>query len=129
MALVCLTGVAGVAAAMTLHLVDPNQPGHYPTCPTLALTGLFCPGCGALRALHFLTTGDLAAAWAMNPLAVLAVPYLVWSWLMWGYRGATGRPRRWLAPAWVLWTLLGVVLTWGVLRNVPGLEVLQPGGL
>ena len=31
-------------------VLDPNEPGHYPTCPFLRLTGLGVPGCGSLAA-------------------------------------------------------------------------------
>ena len=48
--------------------------GSYGVCPLYALTGLWCPACGGLRATHDLAHGDLAGAWAMNPLWVLAVP-------------------------------------------------------
>ncbi|PFG15750.1 uncharacterized protein DUF2752 [Propionicimonas paludicola] len=106
--------------------MDPNQPGHYPSCPTYALTGWYCPGCGALRALHFLTVGNLEAAWAMNPAAVLAVPYLAVSWLLWARREITGRPRAFLAPGWLILSVGIGLVVYGVLRNVPGLEVLAP---
>lgn len=119
-------GLAGVGAVALLHFVDPNQPGHYPVCPTYALTGLYCPGCGALRALHYLTVGDLGAAASMNPLAVLAVPYLIWAWLAWLRRKATGRPRSFLVPGWVVGTVGVAILTFGVLRNIPGFEILAP---
>ena len=71
---VLAVSVAGLAAGALLYVVDPNQPGHYPTCPFLALTGLYCPGCGALRATHDLLHGDVAGALARNPLAVLGRP-------------------------------------------------------
>ncbi len=119
-------GLAGAGVATLLHVVDPTQPGHYPACPTYALTGCYCPGCGALRAMHYLTCGDLGSAWAMNPLVVLAVPYLLWTWSSWLYRGATGTTRRWAAPAWWLVTLAVGITVFGVLRNVPGLEFLAP---
>jgi hypothetical protein len=32
-----LAGVAAVAGYVAA--IDPNRPGHYPTCPFLALTG------------------------------------------------------------------------------------------
>ena len=38
-----------------------------------------------------------------------AVPFLVAWWGRWTYRQWSGAPRRWLAPAWSLWTLLVVV--------------------
>ena len=121
-----LLGPATVAAtacvaATVVALVDPSEPGHYPTCPVLALTGYFCPGCGSARAVHALTHLDLAAAWDMNPLLVLMLPYLLGSWIAWTRRSATGRPRAWLAPAWVLYSLFAVVVAYAVARNVPAL--------
>lgn len=120
-------GLAGAAAAATLYAVDPNQPGHYPTCPFLALTGWYCPGCGALRAMHDLLHLDPGAALARNPLTVLAVPYLLVAGGFWVLR-LTGRPapRSTALPPWVLWTLLSVVLAFGVLRNLPGWTWLSP---
>lgn len=123
---VAVTG-AGLAAAATLYAVDPNQPGHYPTCPFLATTGLYCPGCGSLRATHDLLHGDLAGALARNPLAVLAVPYLLVALVTFVLR-RTGRPapRSTSLPPWVLWSLLALVLTYAVLRNLPGFTLLSP---
>ena len=82
---------AGLAAAAALFAVDPNEPGHYPTCPFLATTGLYCPGCGALRGIHDLLHGDVAGALARNPMTVIAVPYLILAWFTWVLR-TTGRP-------------------------------------
>lgn len=117
-----LTVAAGaLGAAALLGRVDPHVPGFYPTCPSYALTGLYCPGCGTLRAVHDLWHLDLAGAFSMNPLAVLLLPAVLASWVAWLVRAATGRPRRWLAPPWVPTTLLVVVLVYWVLRNVPPL--------
>lgn len=115
-----------LAAAGLVGTVDPNVPGHYPTCPFLWVTGLFCPGCGALRTVHALVHLDVATALTLNVLVVACVPLLALWWVRWSYRQWTGRPRRWVAPAWSLWTLLVVVVAFGVLRNVPGFEVLAP---
>ena len=40
------------------------------------MTGYLCPGCGSQRAIHHLLNLDLAGAWRMNPLFVIALPYL-----------------------------------------------------
>ena len=121
-------GVAAAAAGVVtaVGLVDPNVAGHYPTCPWLAVTGTYCPGCGSLRAIHALAHGDPATAMARNPLAVVAIGWLVVWFLVWARRTFTGRARTTMAPAWVLYGVLGVVLAYWVLRNVPGWTWLSP---
>lgn len=118
---------ATVVALTVLHRVDPHEPGHYPGCPFLATTGLYCPGCGSLRATHDLLHGDVAGALARNPAALLVLPYLALALVTWLLR-STGRPvpRSTSLPPWLLWTLLGAVLAYGVLRNVPGWTWLSP---
>ena len=51
--------VAGAAlvAVVTVGVRDPHAAGNYPTCPSIALFGVHCPGCGSMRAMHEL------AAW------------------------------------------------------------------
>jgi len=75
-----LPAFAALAAAgiAVLWRVDPNQAGSpLPACPMHAFTGLYCPGCGATRAMHALVHGDFAQAMAMNPAFTLALPLLV----------------------------------------------------
>ena len=119
-------GVAGLIGAGYVASVDPNVAGHYPTCPFLALTGLYCPGCGALRVVHALGHGDLMAALASNPFAVVALGYLAVTWVLWLKRTVTGGRPRWLAPPWVLYGVLAAILVFWVLRNVPGWTWLSP---
>jgi hypothetical protein len=118
---------AALVAGATLFAVDPNETGHYPTCPFLATTGFYCPGCGALRAVHDLLHGDLAGALARNPLTVLAVPYLVLAFVTWLLR-RSGRPapRSTSLPPWTIWLLLAGLVAFGVLRNLPGWAWLSP---
>ena len=126
-----LAALATVAAFVVVGTVSPYQQGHYPTCPTYALLGLYCPACGGLRAGHDLAHLDLAAAWGMNPLVVLAVPLAVGAWVVWVWRAASGRPRepvpqRARNRAWIGLAVVLVVFT--VLRNVTALAPwLAPG--
>lgn len=111
-----------------LAAVDPNRPGHYPTCPFLYLTGYYCPGCGSLRALHDLVAhGDLAAALRRNPLTVVMIPFVMAAWLLWALRLAgltTWTPTR-IRPAWI-WAYLVLLVVYWVARNVPGWTWLSP---
>jgi hypothetical protein len=122
-----LATLAGTATALTtLALRNPEQPGHYPVCPFHAMTGLWCPGCGSLRALHALTHGDLATAVQRNALAVAVLPFLIGAWVAWFGR-ALGRPRTSrVAPPAVLWSLVTLIVAFGVARNLPATSWLAP---
>ncbi len=118
-------GPAAVAAGVALGCacliaIDPNEQGHYPTCPFHASTGLWCPGCGSMRALRALLRGDFAAAVGFNLLMVMAVPCAAYGYLAW-----TGKRMGWFripgirtGPA-LAWTLIAVFVGFWVLRNIP----------
>lgn len=119
---------AGLAAAGTVlvAVVDPDQPGHYPLCPFRALTGLACPGCGGLRAVHALTRGDLPAALGHNALLVLLLPAVVAVWAAAVRRAVKHLPA--LPRPGPLLVLLATVavLSFTVARNLPGVGFLGP---
>ena len=119
---------AGAALAATTYvgLVDPNQSGHYPTCPFLFITGYYCPGCGSLRAVHALTHGDVGAAVGLNVLAVVGIVLAATIWGRWGLRSWRGQPRTRVAPAWTLYVALGVVVVFWIVRNLTVGEALAP---
>ena len=116
------TAVGVIAATGYIRMVDPNEPGHYPMCPTLALFGIDCPGCGGLRATHALANGDIASALEHNALFVVLVPVLVAMWAMWTYRAWTGvtpvltRRREVVARTAPMIALI-VVMLFAVIRN------------
>lgn len=112
--------VAAGAAAAVLFRFDPMQVSFYPRCPLFVLTGLLCPGCGALRAGHALLHGDLPAALGFNGFLVVALPFLAWALLRSGVLATTG--RRLPAPrlsARGAWTLFAGLMLFTVLRNLP----------
>lgn len=115
-----VTGGVVALATVLLAVRDPHVTGSYGGCPLYALTGVWCPACGGLRATHDLAHADLAGAWAMNPLWVLAVPVIVGLWARWVARAAQGR-RTGPAPTWGAWVLGVAVVGFGVLRNIPAL--------
>ena len=116
---VILSGL-GVAVLALLRLVDPRLPGNYPTCPFLLFTGCYCPGCGTLRALATLMEGDLRSAMGYNPLTVLSLPVLSTLNLMMVARKSERLTRSQLrVPPLAAWTLLAVIISFWVLRNIP----------
>lgn len=102
-------GVFCIAAAVALYVWNPAKHAAFPPCPFHYLTGLYCPGCGSLRALHGLLHGRLVEAISLNPLMVLSIPVV----------GIMFFKPSWIYKPWVPWAVLAVVLTYGIARNIP----------
>ncbi|MFI7446875.1 DUF2752 domain-containing protein [Nonomuraea sp. NPDC049714] len=122
-------GVAAATGAVfaVVGVIDPNEPGHYPTCPFLWATGLYCPGCGTMRTIHALAHLDPVTAIGLNPLALAMVPFLLFWWGRWLVNAWRGRPRRTtLAHPAYLWAFLALVLVYWVVRNLPFGAFLAP---
>jgi hypothetical protein len=107
------------AAGAVLFLFNPVEHGFYPFCFFYRSTGLLCPGCGSLRAMHQLLHGHLAAAFRFNALFVASLPFLGWlgfQRLLATVRGES-TPLR-IPPLW-LWSGFVLLVIFGVLRNLP----------
>lgn len=112
--------LAGLIGGGLLFRFNPAQHGFYPHCVFHAVTGLQCPGCGGLRAVHQLLHGNLVAAAHFNVLVVIAFPLGIWA----AWRELTGAGLS-LRPRWV-WLLGMLLLGFGILRNLPGFGWLSP---
>ncbi len=108
-----------IAAGAVLYFFDPETAGFYPVCAVHQLTGLQCPGCGSLRALHQLTHGNIAQAWRLNPLLVALLPMGMWLGLREGVRWTLG--WRWpgiITRPIIGWGLVVVTVVFGIVRNL-----------
>jgi len=103
-----------------LFRYNPANSALYPPCLFHVLTGLHCPGCGSLRALHQLSHGHIAAAFGLNPLMVMSLPFLGYSFLSRASFRMRGRPLPSVSvPPYWHWLLLGTILAFWLLRNIP----------
>ncbi len=103
-----------------LFLFNPARFSFYAPCPFHALTGLYCPGCGSLRALHQLLHGNLLVAFSLNPLMVSLLPFLGYALISYSMLIIRKRPLPGsFLPAFWIWLLLGIILAFWVLRNIP----------
>ncbi|MFD7131301.1 DUF2752 domain-containing protein [Streptomyces sp. NPDC059894] len=110
---------AGAAGSAYLYVTDPHEPGHLlPQCPFRFVTGLLCPACGGTRMVYDLMHGHLAQAWLDNRALLLAAPFalaLLGRWMAEGLRGRRWRPQLG-RPAQAV--VLGLAVTWTVVRNL-----------
>lgn len=104
----------GLAADVAL---DPHH-RHVPLCPLRALTGIWCPLCGGLRAADSLAHGQLAAALHENALFVASLPLLMIAWCFWLRQSGAGRARP-QAPRGLTAAVVGIAVGFAVVRNLP----------
>jgi hypothetical protein len=114
--LVALWGAGLLVALGYLAAADPDDPAALmPRCPTRAITGLECPGCGGLRMVSSLLRGDLRRAASANGFLLAASPVLSYFLYRWARAVATGTEYR---PPVRLARLLGAgAVAWAVARN------------
>jgi hypothetical protein len=105
-----------IAGLMVLFFFNPGTWGFYPVCTFYLATGLQCPGCGSLRAVHQLLHGHLGAAFHYNPLLICTLPLAGWMVARFTIASISGRPLPSIRPWW-LWSGLVVLVVFGVLRN------------
>ena len=125
-----LLGLGAPAAVVPVCALVYLDRLHIP-CAFYRLTGLYCAGCGSGRAAAALMHGDIRAAFSWNMLlAVLGLPsagVLVYEYLRLVFPGLRLRPVFVPQPAAA--GCMVVLCAFWVLRNVPVLSFLAPGGI
>jgi hypothetical protein len=112
-----------MAAAFTYVLQNNPTDAHgdpLGPCAFKALTGYDCPGCGGTRMVWYLLHGNIYEAARYHVVALLAVPVLVWTYIVWTVQRLTGYklPTKRIP----LGVILGYLIAWfvfAVLRNLP----------
>lgn len=113
--------LAGVAATIAIWWWTPLA-AVVPACPVREHAGVYCPGCGSLRATHRVLTGRLDEAWRYNALLVaVGLPLAAWFWAEQICILVTGRRfRPLLRNSRIAWAALVLLVCFAVVRNLPG---------
>jgi hypothetical protein len=109
-----------VAGSAYLFWFEPGKSGFFPICLFRFLTGFTCPGCGTTRAMHQILHGDFLTAFTLNPLFLLAIPFLLFALVRYSVvvlRGGVPRPNS--LPAAYIYALFFIVLSFWIFRNTP----------
>jgi hypothetical protein len=109
-----------IAGSVYLYVFEPGRTGFFPVCLFRLFTGLNCPGCGSTRAMHQILHGHFVAAFMLNPLFLLALPFLLFALIRYSVivmRGGIPRPNA--MPASVLYALFVIIVSFWIFRNTP----------
>jgi len=113
-----VAGLATLPCMVYIWARDPNEQGFAPPCLFFIFTGFYCPGCGTLRALHQLLNGNVLAAFWLNPLIFLSIPFIVCAFLIMESRSSRMKlPRIASNPNVGIFLCLAIVISYWVLRN------------
>lgn len=99
---------------------NPTQHDFFPKCMFHSLTGLHCPGCGSQRAVHAILNGDILSGLRHNILiifAILVLGYQAFRLILAHYypQNTTNLLNHPKTP----WIILGVIVAFWILRNIP----------
>jgi hypothetical protein len=72
-----LSAAALLAGAALLRFFPPERYHFYPRCPIYVTFHVYCPGCGATRALAALLHAHFAEALHFNPFVVVLLPFFL----------------------------------------------------
>lgn len=115
------------AATLALHLRDPHESGSWGLCPSAAV-GIWCPGCGGLRAVNDLTNLRVLDAASSNLVFVVAVPFILAGLALWTVDRWRGHRRQvpWAAVTALSVALVAALAVFTILRNLPAGAWLAP---
>ncbi|MCW2795424.1 MAG: hypothetical protein JWM79_921 [Nocardioides sp.] len=114
-------------ATLALRLRDPHEHGSWGICPSAAM-GVWCPGCGGLRAVNDLSHGHPLDAASSNLAFVVALPFILLGLTVWvvnRWRGTRLDVSPRVVKAFTVGALTALAV-FTVLRNLPAGAWLAP---
>jgi hypothetical protein len=113
-----MLAISGLAFA--LYQSGPSA-SWMPGCLFHRMTGLNCPGCGMTRAAYAVLHGNFGEAFRLNPMGMVLLPaaLLGLGLELAGWMRGKPLPFRFRIGGRWAWGVLGMVLVFWVIRNIP----------
>ena len=109
-----------IGGGVALFFLNPSEHSFFPKCALYMATGFSCPGCGSTRALYQLTHGDVLEALRLNPGLMALITLGLTDYVRFVVSVIRGNPFQTLfGRLKLLGALMGVMLIYGVIRNLP----------
>ncbi|HYG25110.1 MAG TPA: DUF2752 domain-containing protein [Verrucomicrobiae bacterium] len=110
--------LVALGVGLVLYAFNPATVPIFPVCLFHQWTGLNCPGCGSLRAMHQLLHGNVVEAFRLNALLVISIPIGVWFGIRLLRQHLRNEPGPIVRPLWI-WIYALVWLVFGIVRELP----------
>ena len=101
-----------------LPAVNGNE-DIYPLCISCDKLGIYCPACGTGRALSCLAHGNLGEAFKLNQLLIIFLPFAFYWYICNILECFNLQPKRLKLNRKIILVIIIVVITYGILRNIP----------
>ncbi len=115
---VCIL-LMSLVGSLFLYYHSPEEE-RWLVCLIYRLSGFYCPGCGSGRACYSILHGRFYQAFRYNPLLCLLLPWFMLyagiCMIQWVIYGRETISRR--IPVWIIYTVLLIVVLYGVIRNI-----------
>ena len=109
-----------IGGGVALFFLNPSEHSFFPKCALYMATGFSCPGCGSTRALFHLTHGNVLEALRLNPGLMALITLGLTDYVRFVVSVIRGNPFQTLfGRLKLLGALMGVMLVYGVIRNLP----------
>ena len=115
------------AALVYLYFTGEGEGAGIP-CVFYQVTGFYCSGCGASRALRSVLHLDFYRALRYNAIFTLALPLMaayfgavIFSYIRFGKDKISGK-----IPMKIIWVIIVLAVIYGILRNIPAFSFLAP---
>ncbi len=111
----------GFVIALVIYFFIYKLTGFAIQCPIHYITGYYCPGCGITRLLFSLIKLDFYQAFRFNPLVfILIILYIIYFVIKYLFKVNIKIPNK------VMYSLIVILLIYGILRNIPMFSYLKP---
>ncbi|WP_419575780.1 DUF2752 domain-containing protein [Ruminococcus sp.] len=89
-----------------------------PPCYIHHFTGLYCPGCGATRAVYALVNGDILLSLRQNAFLAVGIVIVLILYIQFVLRAFGKKINTFINTQGFIWIMFALLIVYTILRNI-----------
>ncbi|WP_301965512.1 DUF2752 domain-containing protein [Ruminococcus sp.] len=89
-----------------------------PPCYIHHFTGLYCPGCGATRAVYALVNGDILLSLRQNAFLAVGIVIVLILYIQFVLRAFGKKINTFINMQGFIWIMFALLIVYTILRNI-----------